>query len=385
LTARWAGALGFLSLAVSAYSATRQAGLRPDEAVPLPAGFPVPSVPADNLFSIEKAELGRYLFYDTRLSATGTFACASCHQQALAFTDGQPTAIGATGQRHRRNTMSLTNVVYNRTFNWAEARTHSLEEQALVPMFGLDPIEMGMTGAEEGILQTLAADSEYQQRFPLAFPAESAPISIPNIVRAIATFERSLISFGSAYDRYVTHGDAKALSPSAERGLELFFSRGLGCSQCHSGLNLNGNTTWFERETLPLEFHNTGLYNLGRGRYPKSDRGRFEETHRKRDTGRFRAPTLRNIALTAPYMHDGSVPSLDSVLDHYSVGGRTVHTGPHRGIGRRNRYKSRLVKRLDFTTTQRADLLAFFDCLTDQDFVTDPRLANPRAPALPFG
>lgn len=348
----------------------------------------MPAVPADNAFDEAKAELGRYLFYDRRLSVNGTTACASCHQQALAFTDGKARAIGATGELHRRSAMSLANVAYNGTFNWAEGRTKTLEEQALVPMFGLFPIEMGMSGIEESVLQALAADPVYARMFPAVFPDEQAPISIGTIVRAIASFERSLVSFGSAYDRYTRLDDPSALSPSAVRGLKLFFSSRLSCSQCHSGLNLGGNTTWFGRETEGPEFHNTGLYNLGRGRYPASDNGYSEVTGRKRDRGRFRAPTLRNIALTAPYMHDGSIGSLEEVLDHYSAGGRTVRDGPDRGVGRNNRNKTSLIKRLDLTAGERRDLLAFLHSLTDHDFVTNPRLADPRGtgpghPALP--
>ena len=274
--------------------------------------------------------------------------------------------------------MSLANVVYNRTFNWAESTTTSLEEQALVPMFGLAPVEMGMAGSEVAILEELRADPIYQTLFPEAFPGDPTALSITNIVRAIASFERTLISFGSAYDRYTLQGDRTALSESARRGLELFFSPRLACSGCHSGFNLGGNTTWFRREPTALEFHNTGLYNLGRGRYPDDDNGYYEESGRKRDHGRFRAPTLRNIALTAPYMHDGSIASLEEVLDHYAAGGRTVHEGPHRGEGRRNRYKSKLIKPLALSPDQRRDLIAFLASLTDHDFVTNPQLADPR-------
>lgn len=338
-------------------------------------------MPSTNPFSPVKAELGRYLFHDRRLSGNGTYACASCHQQARAFTDGRTTAIGATGELHRRNSMSLANVVYNSVFNWADSRTTSLEQQALVPMFGRDPIEMGMAGAEDEILAAVAADPDYRRLFPAAFPGEEVPYQMENLVRAIATFERTLVSFDSPFDRYVRQGISTALSPSAVRGMALFFSDRLACAQCHRGFTFAGNARWFGRPPTPLEFHNTGLYNLRRGAYPETDQGRFEKTARRRDMGRFRAPTLRNIALTAPYMHDGSVATLEEVVAHYSAGGRTLHEGPHRGVGRRNRHKSRLVKRFDLNAGQVVDLLTFLRSLTDERFVTDPAFGDPRATA----
>jgi cytochrome c peroxidase len=192
--------------------------------------------------------------------------------------------------------------------------------------------------------------------------------------------ERSLVSADSPYDRFVRGGDRDALSAAARRGMVAFFSSRLGCSECHHGVHLAGNATWYGRPPSPFEFHNTGLYNLTGGAYPASDRGRFESTARAEDMGRFRAPTLRNVALTAPYMHDGSVATLDDVLAHYSAGGRTVHEGPDRGVGRRNPYKSSRVRRLRLSPAAAADLRAFLESLTDQGFTRDPRYADPWRP-----
>jgi cytochrome c peroxidase len=202
---------------------------------------------------------------------------------------------------HRRNAMSLANVAYNGTFNWADATTASLEEQMRVPMFSLEPIELGLTGHEEETLRALAAEPRYPPLFAAAFPGEQAPIHFDNVIRAIATFERSLVSADSPYDRFVRGGDRDALSAAARRGMVAFFSSRLGCSECHHGVHLAGNATWYGRPPSPFEFHNTGLYNLTGGAYPASDRGRFESTARAEDMGRFRAPTLRNVALTAPF------------------------------------------------------------------------------------
>ncbi len=347
------------------------AGVEPAQvaatSAPRPVEFPVPSTPGDNPYSLAKADLGRHLFYDSRLSGNGAYACSSCHQQHRAFTDGRARAIGATGDEHRRNAMSLTNVAYNRAFNWADGETASLEAQMRVPMFGLDPIEMGISGREREVLARLAEDEHYREQFSQVFPADADPIRFGNIIKAIATFERTLISADSHYDRFV-RGDRSALSPSQLRGWKLFFSDRLHCSGCHGGFNFAGNTGWFERPFRPLQFHNTGLYNLGRGRYPEIDRGRVEQTGRRRDMGRFRAPTLRNIELTAPYMHDGSVSTLEEAIDHYNAGGRA---------GRANRRKSDRIRPLYLTPAERADLVAFLHSLTDRGFVSDPRLGSP--------
>ncbi|MCZ6506740.1 MAG: cytochrome-c peroxidase, partial [Acidobacteria bacterium] len=160
----------FLGLALTLAATSSDAAVQPGRGIALPAELPEPAVPSANPFSPAKAELGRYLFHDRRLSGNGTYACASCHQQARAFTDGRTTAIGATGEPHRRNSMSLANVVYNSVFNWADSETTSLEQQALVPMFGSDPIEMGMAGVEDRILAAIAADPDYRRLFPAAFP-----------------------------------------------------------------------------------------------------------------------------------------------------------------------------------------------------------------------
>lgn len=327
-------------------------------------------MPASNPYSVVKAELGRLLFYDRRLSIDGSYACASCHQQRHAFTDGRQQAVGATGEHHRRNTMSLANVVYASSFNWADAETASLEQQALVPMFGTAPIELGLAGHEQRVLAELAELPRYRQLFAAAFAHATAPITIDNAVRAIATFERTLISAGSPYDRYVQGADRSALSAGERRGLSLFFSPRLACAECHRGFDLAGNTSWYHRPPTPLTFHNTGLYNLGRGAYPAVDQGRIEITSRRRDMGRFKAPTLRNIELTAPYMHDGSIATLEEALAHYQAGGRA----------RPNRYQSRRIRRLDLSESERRDLLTFLRSLTDHEFVSNPRFSDPFLP-----
>ncbi len=346
----------------------------------LPPGFPRPRVPAGNPMSAARVELGRHLFYDRRLSGTGDFACATCHRPELAFTDGRPQAAGATGALHRRSAMSLTNVAYNAGFAWADPNLRSLEAQALVPMFNRDPVELDVEGGGEAMIARLAADPGYEAMFAAAFPGAAERIRVPTVVQAIAAFERTLISGRSPYDRRVHSDERDAMPEPARRGMRLFFSERLGCFQCHSGFNFSGPTTFAGAPKPRPELHNTGLYSLGkRGLYPPDNPGLREHTGRRRDDGRFRAPTLRNVALTAPYMHDGSVATLGEVIDHYAAGGRTLTAGPYAGVGRDNPRKSPLVKGFRITDAEKADLIAFLDSLTDPGFVTDPRFSDPFA------
>ena len=353
----------------------------------LPRGFPTPRVPADNPMSAAKVELGRRLFYDRRLSGNGTQACASCHRQALAFTDAHPQAEGSTGERHRRSAMSLANVAYATSLTWADPGTGRLEEQMLVPMFGTRPIELGMTGHEVAILERLRSEPIYPPLFAQAFPGEPEPIGFDNVRRAIAAFERTLISGDSPYDRLVYGGDQEALGAAAWRGMRLFFSDRLACARCHAGPVFSGPIDFEGAGTLKPppapRFHNTGLYDLdGRGAYPAGDTGLREITGRRGDMGKFKAPTLRNIALTAPYMHDGSVATLRDVIAHYGRGGRRARGGEDgkasaARVRDANRVKDPLITGFAISDTEADDLAAFLESLTDTEFVRDPRVADP--------
>lgn len=347
----------------------------PDWAWELPTGVRPPAVPADTPLTPALVDLGRHLFHDTRLSANGTQACATCHQQARAFTDGRPHGLGATGESHVRNSMSLVNVAYAETLTWAHPTLASLEAQALVPMFGTAPVELGLTEADGRWLDRLAADPVYRRLTSLAFP-DTTQLAVSHVTRALAAFERSIVSMRSPYDQYHFDRDETAISAAAKRGEVLFHSRPLSCFTCHGGVHFSDAMS--AGRTRPPVFHNTGLYNLpGLFSYPSRDTGLHAKTGRAADVGRFKAPTLRNIAVTGPYMHDGSIATLGDVIDHYADGGRTIAEGPDRGAGHENPLKDEAVRGFWLTTGQRADLLAFLEALTDTALLTDPRYADP--------
>lgn len=343
----------------------------------LPPGFPTPRVPDDNPMNEAKVELGRHLFYDTQLSGNGTQACGSCHLPEKAFTDGLAVSVGSTDELTPRGAMGLFNVAYAPTLTWGNPVLGRLEDQAMVPMFGTDPVELGLADMEDELLTRLGDDPMYPSSFAEAFPADAAPISIGNIVRAIAAFERTLISGTAPYDRFFYGGEPDAMSPSALRGMELFFSERLECFHCHGGFNF-ADSIHSRSAFIESTFHVNGLYNVGgTGAYPTGNQGIYEVTLNEEDRGRFKAPTLRNITRTAPYMHDGSLKTLDEVLDFYAAGGRNVTQGPWAGDGRDHPHKSEFVGGFQLSEQERADVLAFLEALTDEPAMADPAYQNP--------
>ncbi|MBK8182060.1 MAG: di-heme enzyme [Candidatus Competibacteraceae bacterium] len=344
----------------------------------LPKGFPTPKEASDNPLTEAKIELGRHLFYDLRMSVNQTMACASCHLPDRAFTDGRPTSIGATGEDHPRNAMSLSNVVYNATFNWANPGLTTLHAQALVPIFGEFPLELGWSDHETEILDRFRQDVIYQKLFAEAYPGEAEPVSADRVTKALAAFESILISGNSPYDQATFQGNPNAMSVSARRGQELFFSERMECFHCHGGFNFSQSVNHAGTRLAQAEFHNNGLYNIGgTGDYPLNNRGLWEFTQRPADMGRFRAPTLRNVELTGPYMHDGSIATLEGVIDHYARGGRIIQEGPLAGDGAKSPYKSELIVGFSLTTQEKQDVIAFLHSLTDWEFICDPRFIDP--------
>ncbi len=346
----------------------------------LPAGFAPPVVPADNPMNTDKVELGRQLFYDARLSVNRTLSCAGCHAINLAFADGRAVARGATGQNHPRNAPSLINAAYQATLDWANPAPRTLEQQMHTPLFGEQPVELGVNDSNRvTILQRLQDDAQYPARFARAFGGEAAPLHWDNVIKAIAAFQRTLISANSRYDQ--AHAGQIALNDSEQRGQALFFGTqgNARCVQCHGGPNLGGGAfVNIDGSVGAPAFYNIGLFNIGgTGAYPEHNQGLFETTRQPADMGKFRAPSLRNVALTAPYLHDGSVDTLEKVVALHADGGRVFGPGPYVGDGRASPYKDPLIDQIQVSAQDQADLVAFLRTLTDDSVLTRTDFAAP--------
>jgi cytochrome c peroxidase len=312
--------------------------------VKAPLGLPPIPFPADNPPTAETIALGRRLYYDTTLSIDNTLSCASCHSPKSGFCDGRRVSTGVHGQQGARNAPTVFNAAYYTTQFW-DGRAASLEQQSGGPM--ANPIEMGHT--VQGVEKKLNADASYRADFKKAFGADV--ITIEMVEKSIATFERTIVSANSPFDRYMYGGDNDALSASAKRGLEVFRNPKKGnCAVCHT---IGDSYALFTDN----KFHNLGVgAKLGMtGEVELTDLGRFKVTGVEADKGAFKTPSLRNIALTAPYMHDGSDKNLKETIDFYI------------GAGNSNPYRDKEIHSLDFLTgKERADLLEFLKSLTGE-------------------
>jgi cytochrome c peroxidase len=313
-------------------------------------------VPDDNPITKEGVQLGRMLFYEATLSANNRMSCATCHQQALAFTDGQTFSTGVDGTVTDRNSMSLANLLWIRNFFW-DGRANGLEQQAETPL--TNPHEMGQSLAASA--KKLQAIKMYPPLFAKAFG--SATITGSNIVKALAQFERTLVSANSKYDQYL-RGEYQPTA-SELNGIALFFAspdatnhvRGASCGHCHGG-----------PKTFSELYHNNGLDSV-----PK-DLGREKITGQAYDRGRFRVVTLRNIALTAPYMHDGRFKTLEEVVDHYN---EHIQQSATLSVFLQNNSNDGKGTELALTSQEKKDIVAFLHLLTDSSFITDKRFSNP--------
>lgn len=322
-----------------------------------PFYFGTYQIPADNPATADGVALGRMLFYETKLSGNNTMSCASCHKQEHAFSDNNTFSIGIDGIKGTRQSMSLTNLLWQKEFFW-DGRTRSLEEQALIPI--QNPMEMHQT--LEATISKLQASANYPALFQKAFGTEQITSAL--IAKALAQFERTIISSGSRYDAYINNKAQNPLTAQELNGMNLFFThpspenglRGANCGDCHAGSLTFGSA-----------LHNNGLDSTFK------DLGLGAVTSRVNDNGKFKTPALRNIALTAPYMHDGRFQTLEEVLDHYNE-----HVLPSATVDPLLSASNKINgKSLMLTAQEKADVIAFLKTLTDNSIITNPKLSSP--------
>ena len=306
-----------------------------DTLLVIPKGFPAIIFPQDNDLTTERWSLGKRLFYDPILSRDNSISCASCHQPERAFTDGNELSVGIESRIGNRNAPTLANIGYH-PYLTREGGVPTLEMQILVPVQEHAEFDFNILL----IADRMKADSSYVKASLEAYGREPDPFVI---TRSISCFERTMLSGNSRYDKFI-NGDRSQLNVSEQRGKDLFFSDRLSCTMCHSGFNFTN-----------YAFENNGLYE------EYNDPGRYRLTGDEKDRALFKVATLRNVAVTSPYMHDGSITTLADVVDHYNTGGENH---PH---------KSPLLRSLNLTTQEKADLVAFLEALTDNEFLNDPK------------
>jgi len=337
--------------------------------VGLPVDLTQAAIPPDNPQTPEKIALGQKLFFDGRLSADGSVACASCHNPDRAFTDGKPTSVGIRGQVGQRNAPTILNALYNKAQFW-DGRAKTLEDQAALPI--INPIEMGQPNLNAAVTR-LAAIDEYQQAFKRVF---GRPINSQDLVRAIASYERTLVSFNSPFDRFIV-GDKNAIDASAQRGWELFNTKAR-CNKCHALTETKRDPVLF----MDYDFHNIGIGIIRHNvvalarqaeqlvnsedaaavdraalQTDMSALGRFLVTKKDSDMASFKTPGLRNLLMTGPYFHDGSQETLWDVMDHYN-----------KGDGLQNPWLDEDIQPLALTENEIDDVVAFLASLTSDDY-----------------
>lgn len=325
------------------------------QSTPIVLQIPLPSwaleilgempIPEDNPLTVEGIYLGRKLFYDKNLSDDNTKSCASCHLQSDGFSDPEQFSEGITGELGNRNAMQIINAGWFPSFFW-DGRAESLEAQALGPV--VNPVELNTTWPK--VENKITADPVYPVLFSMAFGSTSIDSML--IVKAIAQFERTLISFNSKYDEYF-YGDFTGFTESEVNGFDIYFSEKGDCIHCHSGPLLSDN-----------EFRNNGLDS------ELSDLGLGEITGNSEDYGKFKVPTLRNIEYTAPYMHDGRFSTLEEVVEHYNSG--VLTDSPNLDPEMEN-----AALGLNLTEQEKEDLINFIKTFTDPDFMSNPNFSDP--------
>ncbi|MCB0515828.1 MAG: di-heme enzyme [Bacteroidetes bacterium] len=321
-----------------------------------------------------EAALGRYFFFDKRLSYRQMTSCASCHAPQFAFTDSYRRSLTFSTERVRRNSSSLVNVGNYHYFTWANLQLTEIEQQLRHPFFINIPLEMGSIKDTTAILHTLAEDAFYQESIANLFPQKTMSWQI--IFRCLAAYCRALNSYNAPYDKFVQTNDSSLLSSDALEGMALFFADSIACAKCHAGNNFSIAAT--EQATPENAFANIGLYNVDMlNEYPNLDKGVIMITNNPDDDGRFRIPMLRNLLFTAPYFHDGSVETLNEVIDIHAQGGRNIKYGPLKGNGIVNECKDPRLQTFIISENEKRYIAAFLYALTDSSILHNPFFKMP--------
>ncbi len=355
----------------------------------LPPGFPVPTVPSENPMSKAKVELGRHLFNEKRLSGDRSMSCGSCHFQSLAFSDGKQFPSGITNETHPRNSQHLSNVVYQTRLTWNNPLMVNLEVQARVPLFGESPIELGLSNSE--YLQLLKSDERYRSLFMNAFGNSDSAFNEQNVRFALASFQRSLISGWSNFDK-ISNKQTVSLSSaeiqSINRGNSFFNSEVAECFHCHGGFNFTDTNLHSGQVSAEFAYHNNGTHTKAfYDALPLEKQGLKAITLLESDQGKFKAPSLRNIGLTFPYMHDGSIMCDDSENPKITLG-KTNESCARNALGKvLEQYKAgglehpakdgTLIRPFTMSEQEKSDMINFLMSLTDSVFINNPTHANP--------
>ncbi len=329
-----------------------------------------------------QADLGRLLFHDFRLAVDDARSCGICHEGRKGYTDGFVVAVGALGDPHTRNTLSLLNLAWRGPLTWVAPDLTDLTEQMDTPLFGTHPVEMGADPATlPGKLREIPL---YPPAFARAYPSEADPLTLENIQAAILAYETLIVAGDTPFDRYL-QGDPAALGADAEAGRALFFSERLGCGACHGGLFLNLPTDPAGEPVSDVpEYLNIGMYDIdGAGGLPPDETGLYARTGDPADMGRFRVPSLRGVAETGPWGHDGSFSSLGDIIDAYARGGRLLVGGPWPGDGATSPHKDPRITGFALTEAEKGQLIAFLEALSDPEANARPFLQTPFCPDEP--
>ncbi|MFY7965328.1 MAG: cytochrome c peroxidase [Chitinophagaceae bacterium] len=313
-------------------------------------------------------ELGHYLFFETKLSINNTKSCASCHNPAFAFSDGYRTSVTSLGENVLRNSPSLMNSIYLKKYDWANTNASSLEMQIKRPLYSNHPIELGLDKHINDLIVFFKGDSLYKALFRKAYPNSDTLFTLTQIENAIVAYEKTLVSQSSQFDK----GE---LSPSAYSGLNLFSSQKLKCISCHPPPYFTLATNTNNTDSIYI---NIGLYNVdNKNKYPTNDNGIYSITKQPKDDGKFKIPSLRNVMLTAPYMHDGSIASIEEVIEMYARGGRNIDYGNFKGDGKLNTNKNKLITGFELSEKEKKDLINFLTSLTDSSIFYKQSFLNP--------